>query len=246
MEVQAVIRRLLLGCLVATLLSLAGPGQAAMLTIEFDLAASTSAVAFNSVQNFTGPSSGSLTLTLTGVNLDGSLIGGPAEASLSGLSLTTSSTSSIQGVMDFSALSTDRLTQAGTARGVFDGMRIVFDAGQIMGQDDASTLCQGPLCALLSILDRPDFAFANVVPFTLLLEPGPSGTLMLRSETFFPLSVGGPQVGQPVIRIRGTETRRVAVPEPSQVGLFALTALALATARLRRSRPAAEPRLHDA
>jgi hypothetical protein len=247
--VQLVIRssrNLVLGCLVATLLAAAGPARAATLVVEFDLSASTSAIVLNpGVLTASGQSVGTLTLTFTGVGSDGSLLGPPSDAFLSDLSLMVSSTTTIPMVPDFSATSEDRLTQTGTARGQFDGMRLLFDARQIAGQHDATTLCQNPLCPVLSIIDRPDGPFANLSPFALeLTSLDMPGSAMLRGTSTFPFALGAPQLNQTVLRLRGTEVRRSVVPEPAQLGLLALAALGVAA--LRRSRRAAQPRGDDA
>ncbi len=243
-SMRTALRRLALGCLVTTLLAVAGPSRAGTLVLEFDLSTSTSAVII-SPGVLSGPrdAAGSLKLTLTGVNSDGSLQQGASEAFLSDLSLTVSSIATAAMVPDFSAISTDALTQTGTARGVFDGMRIVFDAGQIVGQHDASDVCQGALCALLFTVERPDGPFSNMVPFAIELASVAEGA-MLRGVSTFPFVLGAPQIGQTALRLRGTETRRSSVPEPGQVGLLALAGLAAAA--LRRSRRAAQPGVEHA
>lgn len=231
------LKDLALGCLVATLLFVAGPTRAATLAIEFDLSASTSAVVVNP-NVLTAPleASGKLTLTFTGVGSDGSLLGS-SQAVLSGLRLTASSISTIQMVPEFSAITSDSLTQTGTALGQFDGTRVVFDPGQIAGQHDASDMCQGAICALIFSFERPDGPFANQGPFAIeLASLGMPGSAMLRGQTRFPFVGGVPQIGQTILLLRGTEIRRTVVPEPSSVGLLALAGLAAAA--LRRSRRA--------
>ncbi len=240
-----VMRRAALGGLVGLLLAAPGRGRAETLVLEFDLSRSTSSIVLNpGVLTASGQAVGSLKLTLNGVNSDGSLLGPTSEAFLSDLNLTLSSVTTIPGVPDFSARFEDRLIQTGTARGQFDGMRILFDAGQIAGQHDATTVCDSPICALVSISDRPDVAFANLGPFAIELTAlGLPDSTDLRGGSTFPFTIGVPQLGQTILRLRGTD-RRSSVPEPSPVGLLALAGLGVAA--LRRSGRAAQPRIEDA
>jgi hypothetical protein len=255
-EVQTVMRRAGLGFL-AVLLWSAGPSQAGTLEIQFDLSPTTYAINIGplptppSGQSFTlqmtpQPSVGSLLLRIDGVDGSGALLGAAANVSLMGLSLTAGAIASVAEIPidTLARLDQDVLTQAGVARGVFDGARIVFAAGQIAGQHAASSQCQGTFCAVIagfSVLGRAPGPFSNSSDFALALTLlGQPGGAMLRAEAAFPFGASGP-FASPFIRINGREVSRAFAPEPSEAGLMATLVLALAAAARRRSRRGLEP-----
>ena len=186
-------------------------------------------------------STGSLVLRIDGVDGNGALLGSAANVSLMGLGLSAAALTSIDGEfppMTFARLERDTLTQSGIARGVFDGSRIVFAAGQIAGQNASEIQCGGTFCLLASFIDSGSRVtpFSNAAPFALALSFN-GQTASLDAETVFPFGTGSGPVGSPLLQLNGFELSRTFVPEPSELGLLAMILLAFAGPGLRVSRP---------
>src|SRR5262245_56848231 len=214
-EVQTVMRRatrdgLVAGLLASVLLS-AGVSLAGSLQLQFDLSPSTYALDLTAPTGFTlrtdpQPSVGSLVLRIDGVDASGALLGAPASVTLMGLTLAAGALTSVDPV-GLARFDQDELTQVSSARGVFDGSRVLFAAGQIAGLHDSSTACAGSVCKAVFIPPRLDTPFSNGLAFALALSAlGQPGSGLLRAETAFPFAAtGDPVVGPPLVRINGRE-----------------------------------------